>query len=215
VIAADAFGGLIVLGILVGLYFLPTIIAANRKVSSVGSIAVINTFLGWTLIGWVVALAMAVRTVPPSEGAAAWQAAVVTGPTRDCPNCKRSMPRRESTCPHCGTKSAPMVFHAGVWWSKGKSNEWQWIDEKAHVWRWYKDGTPSDPAAVDKTPNLAIDPAVVNPPAAAVDVQAQPRRSAPDVASVAGELERLVDLHARGALSDDQFEAAKNRLLEA
>jgi hypothetical protein len=28
-----------------------------------------------------------------------------------------------------------------------------------------------------------------------------------------GELERLADLHARGALSDEQFEAAKARLL--
>jgi hypothetical protein len=44
------------------LYFLPTIIALARKVRNQGSVVVINLFLGWTLIGWVVALAMAFRT---------------------------------------------------------------------------------------------------------------------------------------------------------
>jgi hypothetical protein len=44
------------------LYFLPTIIAVSRKVRNQGSVAVINFFLGWTLIGWVIALAMAFRT---------------------------------------------------------------------------------------------------------------------------------------------------------
>lgn len=47
------------------LYFLPTIIGAIRKVPNVVSVFVINFFLGWSLIGWVVALAMAARTAPP------------------------------------------------------------------------------------------------------------------------------------------------------
>lgn len=50
--------------VILALYFVPSIVAYFRKVSNVGSIIVINAFLGWTLIGWVVALAMAVRTVP-------------------------------------------------------------------------------------------------------------------------------------------------------
>jgi hypothetical protein len=33
-----------------------------RKVKHQGSVVVINLFLGWTFIGWVVALAMACRT---------------------------------------------------------------------------------------------------------------------------------------------------------
>ena len=45
-------------------YFVPTIVAVIRKVPNIGSIVVINLFLGWTLVGWVVALAMAARTVP-------------------------------------------------------------------------------------------------------------------------------------------------------
>ena len=46
-------------------YFLPVILAWIRKVPNTGSIAVINVFLGWTFVGWVVALAMACRSVPP------------------------------------------------------------------------------------------------------------------------------------------------------
>jgi hypothetical protein len=45
-------------------YLFPTVVGAIRKVPNVGSIFVINLFLGWTFIGWVVALAMAARTVP-------------------------------------------------------------------------------------------------------------------------------------------------------
>lgn len=57
-------GALILLAILVSIYFLPTIIGHQRKVSNLGSIAVINALLGLTLIGWVVALAMAVKDRP-------------------------------------------------------------------------------------------------------------------------------------------------------
>ena len=46
----------------IGLYFLPTIVAVARKVTNQGSVFVINFFLGWTFVGWVVALAMACRT---------------------------------------------------------------------------------------------------------------------------------------------------------
>lgn len=40
-------------------YFLPTILAASGRR---GSVFVVNLFFGWTLIGWVVALFLAVRT---------------------------------------------------------------------------------------------------------------------------------------------------------
>jgi Superinfection immunity protein len=44
------------------LYFLPSIVAVARKITHQGSVVVINVFLGWTFVGWVVALAMACRT---------------------------------------------------------------------------------------------------------------------------------------------------------
>ncbi|WP_238531194.1 superinfection immunity protein [Candidatus Puniceispirillum marinum] len=42
---------------------MPSIIGITRGVRNLGSIIVINLFLGWSLIGWVFALAMAFATV--------------------------------------------------------------------------------------------------------------------------------------------------------
>ena len=41
-------------------YFLPTVVAYSNKKNNKGSVTVINIFLGWTVIGWIIALAMAV-----------------------------------------------------------------------------------------------------------------------------------------------------------
>jgi hypothetical protein len=49
--------------LLVGaIYFIPLLVAVMRKVPNAGSVFVINLFLGWTLVGWVVSLAMAARS---------------------------------------------------------------------------------------------------------------------------------------------------------
>ena len=48
--------------LLVSLYCIPTGIAMLRRIRNTGSVAVLNLFLGWTVIGFVVALAMAVRS---------------------------------------------------------------------------------------------------------------------------------------------------------
>jgi hypothetical protein len=47
------------------LYLLPVLIASARRVPGLGSVAVINVLLGWTLAGWAVALAMALRSARP------------------------------------------------------------------------------------------------------------------------------------------------------
>jgi len=51
------FGVIIILAI----YFLPSFVAAGRepKHNSPGGVFVLNLFLGWTLVGWVIALAWA------------------------------------------------------------------------------------------------------------------------------------------------------------
>ena len=41
------------------LYFVPWLIALMRDHNNIGSILVVNLFLGWTVIGWIVALAWA------------------------------------------------------------------------------------------------------------------------------------------------------------
>jgi len=53
-----AIGALWIVGGL--LYFVPTVVAAMRDCKAAGGIAVVNIFLGWTFVGWVVALAWAV-----------------------------------------------------------------------------------------------------------------------------------------------------------
>lgn len=65
----DVIVGLWLIALMIGVYFIPTIVATHRNVVNKWSVAVINGFLGWTLIGWVVALAMALRTqTEPKQG---------------------------------------------------------------------------------------------------------------------------------------------------
>ena len=47
-----------------GLYFLPAIIAAVRNTHNSTAILLVNLFLGWTFVGWVVALVMALCSMP-------------------------------------------------------------------------------------------------------------------------------------------------------
>ena len=47
-------------------YLAPLVIGWTRRVPDLGAVAVINILLGWTLIGWVAALALALRTASPS-----------------------------------------------------------------------------------------------------------------------------------------------------
>lgn len=55
-----ALAGIVVAVMSVAVYILPTLIASRRKMPHTGSIAVINLLLGFTYVGWVVALAVAV-----------------------------------------------------------------------------------------------------------------------------------------------------------
>jgi len=57
----EALYGFLITVASVAMYWLPTIVAARRKVPHVGSVAVIDGLLGWTVIGWVIAMAMACR----------------------------------------------------------------------------------------------------------------------------------------------------------
>jgi len=63
--AGTAFGIFVVLVIFTA-YFAPTIVAAVRHHHQFGAILVINALLGWTFIGWVVALAMACSAARPA-----------------------------------------------------------------------------------------------------------------------------------------------------
>jgi vacuolar-type H+-ATPase subunit I/STV1 len=51
--------GVVGTALLWALYWLPVIVAAARYRRSSGPIFIITLFLGWTIIGWIIALAMA------------------------------------------------------------------------------------------------------------------------------------------------------------
>ena len=51
----------------IGAYFTPLVVALARKVPNRGSVVVVNVLAGWTVIGWIVALAMACRSVPAGQ----------------------------------------------------------------------------------------------------------------------------------------------------
>ncbi|MGD0460857.1 MAG: superinfection immunity protein [Tepidisphaeraceae bacterium] len=59
-------GSIMYLGLLAAalfIYFLPFIVADQRQHPSAGAIAILNIFLGWTFLGWVVALVWASTAV--------------------------------------------------------------------------------------------------------------------------------------------------------
>src|SRR5580704_17099445 len=52
--------------LLIVAYWLPSIAGKLRHVRGLGQVVIVNAFLGWTFIGWIVALVMAFRYVPPA-----------------------------------------------------------------------------------------------------------------------------------------------------
>jgi len=59
----DPGNALVLVAILVALYFLPTIVAYRRGHHNTLAIFFLNLFLGWTFIGWVVALVWGLTVV--------------------------------------------------------------------------------------------------------------------------------------------------------
>jgi Superinfection immunity protein len=49
----------------IAVYLVPTIIVLARHAPNVARVVVVNLLLGWTGIGWIVALVMALKRVPP------------------------------------------------------------------------------------------------------------------------------------------------------
>jgi hypothetical protein len=54
-------GAIVLVLVLFASYWFPTIIAIRARKPNVGAIAILNLFLGWTFIGWVIALIWAFK----------------------------------------------------------------------------------------------------------------------------------------------------------
>lgn len=88
------------------LYFLPTFEAWNKGHPNLTSIALVNFFLGWSLIGWVVAIVWAFKRPEPPVT----PAQVVVSPhpsardTKVCPFCAEEILVAATKCKHCGSE---------------------------------------------------------------------------------------------------------------
>ena len=118
--------GVFSLGItVVGIYLSPTLHAIRRNVVNKEGIVVLNVLLGWTFLGWIVALIWAFADTKQDDIAAAARARNYTpaprqsrapAAQRTCPNCgvtvgqtavrcthcSFNLSRRMKVCPHCG-----------------------------------------------------------------------------------------------------------------
>lgn len=61
--ALQMFGCLAAITAVIALYFVPFIIGIVRRHPNLGPILIVTVLLGWTGIGWVVALAMACSAI--------------------------------------------------------------------------------------------------------------------------------------------------------
>lgn len=103
------FSGMFVLfGIL--FYFLPTILAFSRKKSNKISILILNLLLGWTFIGWLVALIWAVSNDQQQPNVIVSQN-INNGfvsqehsdsEQKNCPFCAEKIKKEALKCKHCG-----------------------------------------------------------------------------------------------------------------
>lgn len=108
----DSVGGILVIVFAFVAYFFPSFVADRRDVANKGSVRVINLFLGWTLVGWVVALAMAMAGPSGSQKirpvAASHTISASSTDTRPCPFCAEDIKKAAIVCKHCGRDVSPV-----------------------------------------------------------------------------------------------------------
>jgi hypothetical protein len=90
-------------GILLGglLYFLPTLVGQSKR--NAGAIFALNLLLGWTVIGWVIALVWAMTVDPPVVMAGVPMAA---GAGPFCSACGTMVGPQATFCTRCGRRMA-------------------------------------------------------------------------------------------------------------
>lgn len=97
------------------LYFFPMYEAYIQKQPNFFSIFALNLLLGWTLVGWVVALVWALKVPEFEPPAQAEQpipdsiAQVMPRSTVECPFCAEEILAKARKCKHCGSDVEPVA----------------------------------------------------------------------------------------------------------
>lgn len=86
---------LIALTACLALYFLPSIIGREKR--NFAAIFMLNLLLGWTVVGWIVALIWALTVDSP---------VLATQAHPSCSVCRTPIQAGQNFCPHCGTRLA-------------------------------------------------------------------------------------------------------------
>lgn len=109
---------LFVVFVSIGVYFIPSIIGFARHKTNAVAILALNFFLGWSLIGWVIALVWALANEGPPQQVVVYHQA---GPPPAAPAQQPAPTAQNATrglvnCPGCGTaihESASACFKCG------------------------------------------------------------------------------------------------------
>lgn len=86
----------------VGFYFLPTIVAIARKKTNLLGIFLVNFLLGWSIIGWIVALIWAVSTERVDQMSSAQSVPISQPRRRFCSSCGKEDQAASHFCAYCG-----------------------------------------------------------------------------------------------------------------